>query len=213
LARDDARHHDRRRGGAIVRAMLAAVCVPAALALALACGAGSSASVDQPNLPPSGPMVPIPANLWQPPAGSTPLTGSYAYLEMDAGFSPGASYPHTIVTPPGTFTVSATEGRLSVVAVDGAAGYAMNGVFQTMIGLTRLEEGYYADVRALSQSDPLRGAMSVALNSRSCDSPAGWFAIDHVFYFSGILTTLDMRFEARCTGFGAPMRGQIHWRE
>jgi hypothetical protein len=189
------------------------MCASAALTLALACGAGSSAPVEEQKLPPSGPMNPIPASLWQPPAGSTPLTGSYAYLEMDASFSPGTAYPHSIVRPPGTFTVSATGGRLSVVATDAAAGYAMNGVFQTMIGLTQLEEGYYSDVRGLSQSDPLRGAMDVSLSSRACDSLAGWFAIDHVFYFSGILTTLDMRFEARCTGFGAPMRGQIHWRE
>lgn len=132
---------------------------------------------------------------------------------MDAAFSPGAAYPHTIVKPPAAFTVTSSEGRLSVVAVDAADGYAMNGVFQTMIGLTQLQEGYYADVRELSQRDPLRGAMSVALNSRSCDSLVGWFALDRVFYFSGILTTLDMRFEVRCAGFGAPMRGQIRWRE
>lgn len=189
-------------------------CAPAALVLVFACGGDASVSlVDTTNLPPSGPIDPIPANLWQPPEGATPLTGSYAYVEMDAGFSPGVVYPRAIAAPTGTFIVTATEGRLSVVATDTAAGYAMNGVFQTMISLTQLKEGYYADVRALPQTDPLRGAMSVALGARTCESFAGWFAIDRVFYFSGILTTLDMRFEERCAGFGAPMHGQIHWRE
>jgi hypothetical protein len=210
MASSDARHRESSRGGAITRAALA-VC---ASVVFVACGgSGSTAPVEEQKLPPSGPTNPIPANLWQPPTGSTPATGSYAYLEMDASFSPGTVYPHSIVTPPGAFTVSATGGRLSVEATDDAAGYAMNGVFQTMIGLTQLKEGYYSDVRGLAQSDPLRGAMDVSLGSRTCDSPTGWFAIDHVFYFNGLFTTLDMRFEARCAGFGAPMRGQIHWRE
>ena len=39
------------------------------------------------------------------------------------------------------------------------------------------------------------------------------FAVDHVFYFNGHLTTLDLRFEQRCPGVAAPMHGQIHWTE
>jgi hypothetical protein len=185
-----------------------------ALMLVHACASdGGTGSVTEPNGRPSGPVDPAPANLWQPPAGSTPATGSYAYLEMDASFSPGVQYPRTIMAAPGTFTVSVIGGRLSVVASDSAGGFTMNGVFQTMIGLTQLREGYYGDLRGLSQIDPLAGALGVALNSRSCDSLTGWFVIDHVFYFNGLLTALDMRFEERCSGFAAPMHGKIHWTE
>jgi hypothetical protein len=109
--------------------------------------------------------------------------------------------------------VTSSEGKLTLAAVDASGAHAMSGVFQTMIGLTQLREGYYAELRGQSQINVLRGAFDVALDSRACESPVGWVAIDHLFYFSGILTTLDMRFEARCAGFAAPMHGQIRWRE
>ena len=57
------------------------------------------------------------------------------------------------------------------------------------------------------------GGLDVALNASGCASLVGWFVIDHQFYFQGNLTTIDLRFELRCGGFGAPLRGQVHWAE
>ena len=51
------------------------------------------------------------------------------------------------------------------------------------------------------------------VNAWDCASLVGWFVIDHQFYFLGSLTTIDLRFELRCGGFGAPLRGQVHWAE
>jgi len=53
----------------------------------------------------------------------------------------------------------------------------------------------------------------VLVKDWSCALPVGWFVIDRQFYFQGNLTIVDLRFEVRCGGFGAPLRGQIHWAE
>lgn len=195
--------------------MLRRACASLAIALAMACASsgGDVQPISDPSGRPSGPTVPVPSSLWQPPAGSTPATGSYAYLDMDASFSPGVTYPHTIVSATGGITVSASGGQLSVSAEDTVTKLAMIGVFQTMLGKTQLEVGYYHDLHGALEADPLFGALDVMLNLRRCGSLSGWFAIDHVFYFQGHLTAFDLRFEERCSGFVAPMHGQVHWTE
>lgn len=186
-----------------------------ALVLAAACTSDASTAAEQPppQVGPSGPTVPVPATLWQPPPGSTPATGSYAYVDMDPGFTLGVTYPRVMSAASTAFTVSATGGRLTVTAVDTVAKLTVNGVFQAMIGQTELKVGYYRDLRGSTEADPLAGSLDVLLGARGCASLVGWFAIDHVFYFNGLLTQIDVRFEERCAGFGVPMHGQIHWRE
>jgi hypothetical protein len=157
--------------------------------------------------------MPVPTDLWRPPAGSTPLAGTYMYVDVDASFSPGVTYPRTIVPASGVFTVSASGGTLSIAATDTVARLDLRGVFTTMLGHPQLEEGYYRDLRGAADADPLKGSLDVALGTRSCGSLTGWFAVDHVFYFNGRLTTLDLRFEQRCPGFATPIHGQIHWTE
>ena len=162
---------------------------------------------------PSGPVVPVPAGLWQPPVGSTPATGSYVYLDMDASFLPGVSFPRTIMPSPSVVPVSVAGRRVSVTAEDTVAKLAMNGKFQLLLGQTEIQVGYYHDLRGNPATDALAGALDVLLNARGCASHVGWFAVDHVFYFNGLLTQIDLRFEERCSDFRAPMRGKIHWRE
>ena len=162
---------------------------------------------------PSGPVVPVPASLWQPPVGSTPVKVSYVYLDMDASFAPGASFPRTIVPAPSVVPVSVTGRNVSVTAEDTVAKLAMNGRFQLLLGQTEIKVGYYHDLRGNSATAAPAGALDVTLNARGCATHVGWFAVDHVFYFNGLLTQIDLRFEERCSDFSAPMRGQIHWRE
>ncbi|MEO8561798.1 MAG: hypothetical protein ABI601_06965 [bacterium] len=184
-----------------------------ALALAVACGSSSSGvPQDSTGGQSSGPMLPIPASLWRPPAGATPATGSYVYVEMDAGFTVGVTYPRVVTPATGSVGVTAEGGALSVAATDTVVGLALRGVFNTMIGHPRLDEGYYHDLRGIADADPLRGSLDVTLNSRGCAPVTGWFVVDHVFYFNGRLTAMDLRFEQRCPGFG-PMHGQVHWTE
>ena len=162
---------------------------------------------------PSGPVVPVPASLWQPPVGSTPATVSYVYLETDTSLAPGVSFPRTILPSPSVVPVSVTGRSVSVTAEDTVAKLAMNGKFQLLLGQTEIKAGYYHDLRGIAANDLLAGALDVTLNARGCATHVGWFAVDHVFYFNGLLTQIDLRFEERCSDFRAPMRGKIHWRE
>ena len=109
--------------------------------------------------------------------------------------------------------VRATRGKLSVVAFDPSSTTGMIATFQEELGQATMIEAYYRDLRALGEGDPVPGGLDVAVNAWDCSSLVGWFVIDHQFYFQGGLTTIDLRFELRCGGFGAPLRGQMHWAE
>jgi hypothetical protein len=159
-----------------------------------------------------GPIAPAPAALWRAPKGATPATGGYVYLDGGAGLIPGVTLPKTIVPVFGTMQVGASGNKLSVLAIDSSTALRMIGSFKETIGQTTVQEGYYRDLRALSERSSA-GGLDVAVNAWSCASPVGWFAIDRQFYFQGNLTIVDLRFELRCGGFGAPLRGQIHWAE
>ena len=161
----------------------------------------------------SGPILPIPAALWRAPASATPPTGRYAYLEMDSSLSGGTSYPRLIALAPNVATVTASGRDLALSSMDAPDDPSIRATFRTMSGVTTYTEGYYHDLRGAAESGPLAAALDVALRSRACQSFSAWFAIDHVFYFSGRMTALDLRFEQRCSGVGTPVRGQIHWVE
>ena len=67
--------------------------VVAAAVVMSACGGGGEgaeeAALREQPLARSGPTRP-PKNLWQPPAGATPASGNYVYLQSDAGDYIGA---------------------------------------------------------------------------------------------------------------------------
>jgi hypothetical protein len=159
----------------------------------------------------SGPVTPAPAALWRAPVGSIPAAGPYVYLEGGANLGAGISLPQTLVPSP--ITVRAIGGKLSIVAYDSVKALGMSGTFQEMISQTTVQEGYYHDLRALGEGDAGAGGLDVGVGAWTCSSLVGWFVIDHQFYFQGGLTVIDLRFELRCGGFGAPLRGQIHWAE
>jgi len=163
---------------------------------------------DDPNA--SGPVVPVPAALWRAPAGAIPAKGPYIHLDGTANLGTGLTLPQTIV--PTAIVVRATGAKLSIVASDSVSGLVMSGTFQEMVGQTAILEGYYRDLRGLSEL-PTVGALDVGVDGWDCDSLVGWFVVDHQFYFQGGLTVIDLRFEVRCKGLGAPLRGQIHWAE
>ena len=186
------------------------------LAAALTASCSSTAANAPPDTTqgePSGPTLPIPADLWRAPAGSTPTQVSYFYLDADPALTPSTTYPRTIVPTSGAITVSVVGGVLTVTAIESATQLDVRGVFTTMLGHLRLDEGYYHDLRGPADANPLRGSIDVVLGGRHCASATGWFAVDHVFYFNGRLTTLDLRFEQRCADVVAPIHGQIHWTE
>ena len=160
----------------------------------------------------SGPVMPAPAALWRAPAGSTPATGPYVYLDGGANLGPSISLPRTIVPGPGAMQVKATGNQLSILAFDPVRAQTMTASFRETSGLTSMQEGYYRDLRGVGEQSGV-GGLDVTVNTWQCTTLVGWFVIDRQFYFQGSLTIIDLRFELRCGGFGAPLRGQIHWAE
>jgi hypothetical protein len=185
-----------------------------ALAVILASCADSGAIAPQIGAAPSsGPTLPIPADLWRPPAGSTPAVGTYLYVETEPSVAPGVTSPRTLTAAAGRFTIAAGTGALTIAVEDTTNRLDVRGAFTTMLGHVQLEEGYYRDLRGPADADPLKGSLDVTFDARRCAALTGWFVVDHVFYFNGRLTTLDLRFEQRCAGVAVPTHGQLHWTE
>lgn len=156
---------------------------------------------------PPGPVLPVPASLWQPAPGTTPATGSYVFLASEFGdhVGVGASYTHTSANA--TITVTGNGGHVAVV-VNGSEWF---GDFQGMIGLDRLEAGYYAGLHRYPFLNPARGGLQWSGHSRGCNRLTGWFAVDQITHTNGILTALDLRFEQHCEGLSPALHGKIHW--
>jgi hypothetical protein len=183
------------------------------LACVVACGSPGTSPYDGGDIKVYRPTFPVPDTLWKPPSGATPAAGSYVYLEGGASLATGVSFPRTIALANGPIAATTTRQHLVVTATDTVDALTMQGSFEAMLGMTVLEVGYYPELRGPAEALPLGGAIDVSLNGRRCSKLTGWFAIDHVFYFNGNMTMLDLRFEQRCDGDAVPMHGQVHWRE
>ena len=85
------------------------------------------------------------------------------------------------------------------------------GTFEGMNSLTQFEPGYYGDLHAPPNNNPATGALSWVGGSAACSSSTGWFVVDAATYSGSTLTSIDLRFEQRCTGFTAALHGAIHW--
>lgn len=155
---------------------------------------------------PPGPVLPVPSGLWQPPAGSTPSSGSYLIIrtEADAFGAPARTYAYSDSAT--SITVRASAGHLLV----GAGGWT--GDFQTMNTVSQILPGFYGDLQRYPFHNPAKGGLAIYGNGTACDDLAGWFAVDHVTYVGGALTELDLRFEQRCSGSAPVLHGALHWR-
>ncbi len=154
---------------------------------------------------PPGPVNPAPGGLWAPAPGSTPSAGSFIYLRSDAGDWVGAGQTYTYTAG---FAVTTNAGHVSV-SVDAAQWWY--GDFQTMNTLTRLEPGYYPDLRRYPFHNPVKGGLDWSGEGRGCNTLLGWFAVDRVTYTNGTLTALDLRFEQHCEGGTTALHGVIRW--
>lgn len=151
----------------------------------------------------------VPADLWQPAAGNTPLTGNYVYLESDAGdyIGRGRTYLYTPLTAGLNLTLN--DGYLRV-HVDGDQWWY--GDFQAMAGVSPLQAGYYPRLQHYPFHDPARGGLSWEGDGRGCNTLTGWFAVDNISIGAGVLKAVDIRFEQHCEGWSQALRGKIHWR-
>lgn len=157
---------------------------------------------------PPGPVNPPPAGLWQPPAGSTPATGNYVYLQSDSGDYIGAGQTYLYTQANAQLTVNASGGHLSL-GISGNQNWQGN--FQAMSGLSQLQPGYYGNLQRYPFHNPTKGGLDWSGQGRGCNTLTGWFVVDSVTYVSGVLTAIDLRFEQHCEGNVASLHGRIHW--
>lgn len=157
---------------------------------------------------PPGPVVPPPAGLWQPAASVTPDTGNYVYLESEPGdfIGQGRNY---LYTPIESLLTADAEGARLTVSVNGDEYW--DGTFQAMNILSRLEVGYYSDLRRFPFHNPVKGGLSWSGEHRGCNTLTGWFVIDDVTYDGTTLMAIELRFEQHCDGIEAPLNGEVRW--
>ena len=155
-----------------------------------------------------GPVVPVPAGLWEPPAGVTPATGNYVYLQSDAGdwVGDGRSY---IYTQADSVLEASVDRSVLIIRISGDDFWG--GVFQTMNSVSRPEIGYYGNLTQYPDHNPVRGGLSWGTMARSCEALTGWVVIDSVSYDGDTLTAIDLRFEQHCDGGIPALHGAIHW--
>lgn len=144
-----------------------------------------------------------PAGLWQPPAGATPATGDYVYLESESGdpIGGGRVWPYT----DGGIPISLqTVGSAAVVVVDDWFGF-----FAPMASLPRLAPGYYAEIGRHPFQNPLHGGIDWSGHSRgACNTITGWMAVDRVTWVGDAVTAIEVRFEQHCNGIAPALRGK-----
>ena len=157
---------------------------------------------------PPGPVVPPPAGLWQPAANAIPDTGNYVYLESEPGDSIGQGRNYLYTPIESVLTADAEDARLTV-SVNGDESW--NGTFRAMNTLSRLEVGYYSDLRRFPFHNPVKGGLSWSGEHRGCNTLTGWFVIDDVTYDGTTLMAIELRFEQHCDGIEAPLNGEVRW--
>src|SRR6266516_668219 len=155
---------------------------------------------------PSGPVYPIPTDLWKPDVGSTPPNGNYVYLKSDPGDWVGTG--QTLTYTATTAVSLKINGRLLTISVD---GWGWSGDFQAMNTLISLRPGYYGGLRRYQFNNPVKGGLDWFGEGNGCDTLTGWFAIDAITIAGDTPTMLDLRFEQHCEGATPALRGAIHW--
>lgn len=164
-------------------------------------------SVDDKSAPPE--VAPIPADLWRPPANTGAGGGNYVYLESNAGdyVGQGKTYRYDINN-----SEIWSNAAFNFIGVTVNGDEQWTGVFMAMRSLADLKVGYYPQLRAYPFNNPTRGGIDWTGDGRGCSSIDGWFAVDAMTVENGKITAYDLRFEQRCEGRAAPLRGAVHWR-
>ncbi|MGA8203972.1 MAG: hypothetical protein WB812_05595 [Woeseiaceae bacterium] len=162
---------------------------------------------NDPTTPP-GPVVPPPADLWEPAPGVTSATGNYVYLESDPGDFVGVGGTYLYTQANSLSQVTGTGALLSV-SIKGDEDWT--GKFQGMYTLSRLQVGYYGDLQAYPGNNPAKGGLTWFGEGRGCNTVTGWFVVDQVTYSGTTLQSIDLRFAQHCEGDPSVLHGAIHW--
>lgn len=157
---------------------------------------------------PPGPANPPPPGLWSPAPGVTPDSGNFVFLHSDAGDYVGAGMTALYTPDNAALTHDASANRFGL-RVEGDTTWFGN--FEAMQHLTRLEPGYYPDLRRYPFHNPAKGGLDVSGHGRGCNVLTGWFVVDGVTYTGDVLTAIDLRFEQHCEEATPALRGRIRW--
>jgi hypothetical protein len=190
---------------------LATVTLALALFTVLALSSTSAWAQSQPQTTSQGafgPILPVPATLWQLAPGLVPASGNYVYLESDPGDYIGQGQAYLYVPATAVLTVT-EEGGLLSVDVNGDDWWY--GKFKAMNTLTDIEPGYYPDLQRYPFNNPTQGGLDWYGDGRGSNTLTGWFAVDSVTYTNDALTAIDLRFELHSEGATPALHGAIHW--
>ena len=157
---------------------------------------------------PPPPVNPPPTSLWRPPAGTTPATGNYVYLESEAGDYIGAGNTY-LYTPEVAEITGSGSNRNFRIFVRGAEWW--NGDFEGMDFFERLELGYYPDVKRYPYHNFVKGGLEWDGEGRGCFELDGWFVIDDIVYDGATIQSIRLRFEQHCEGAEPALNGEIRW--
>ena len=156
---------------------------------------------------PPPPVNPPPTSLWRPPAGTTPDSGNYVYLESEVGDPIGVA--NTYLYTPDVAEITGSGRRESFnIYVRGSEWW--NGSFEGMDFLSEFERGYYPDLQRIPGHNWVKGGLSWDGEGRNCDL-SGWFVIDDVTYDATEIQSIRLRFEQYCKGAAGALRGEIAW--
>jgi hypothetical protein len=174
------------------------------------CGGGGDGSfVGLPGMTSGGtPTTGGSGTTWQPPAGATPATGNYVYLQSDTGDYIGAGSTHLYTQATAAITTTTGTGLFNL-RVEGDESWS--GDFKAKDALTRLEPGTYSDLTRYPFHDPAIGGLDWSGEGRGCNTLTGWFVIDSVTYTGTVITAIELRFEQHCEGAAPALRGKLRW--
>lgn len=154
---------------------------------------------------PDWPIVPIPANLWTPDPSLIPASGAFVFFASDAGDLVGQGAVQLYAGLPRPFSITANGPLISL------NGGPYRAQFYAGSSSTPIPVGYYPIQLRYPFNNPVFGGMDVVIGGRTCGSTTGWFVVDRATYVGTLLSELQLRFEQRCDGGSAALRGMIRW--
>ena len=153
--------------------------------------------------------LPVPEGLWAPPAERIAASGNVVYIESGNGDPTGDGIT-AVYTPLDAVLWTESVGGYFSIHVRGERYW--DGQFQAMSHLSELRTGYYTELRRYPFHNPAKGGLIWSDPQRICNLESGWLAVDRVNYDDiGLVESIELRFEQRCEGASATLRGFVRW--
>lgn len=155
----------------------------------------------------------IPGNLWQPPAGSTPTSGSYVYLDSEPNDDVGRGVSQLYTPSNAVLSVrhGSRFGQGAFLGVSIKGTQQWEGDFQVSQLLSQVQMGHYVRLKQYPRHDPVFGGLSWSTEGRSCKLSNGWVTIDNIVLSGNQVIAVELRFEQVCHDSQGRLRGKIRW--